>query len=242
LLLAKENPEEQLDRREILVVLMDYLFADGPHPAAVIRRLYVLTIELAPELIAGISTLERRQLVEESKEATAYRTSMLVSRHRDKRVAAAAREATIRGVLAEAYRRLVSAPITGGADHCSLLAGFAKETADEFAWRQDTLSAVLSFIFMEGPAPRLTAQRIYSLAVVCRPDLILHMRLRQVAALFNETKAVWSWRIKRNYNKYLASRGVHSHQARFQRSEEACLKYARAQLGNNNRRGGHRAA
>lgn len=242
--IEKEDSDEpdEPPRVTAFPLLMGYLLAEGPHPEAVTHRLYILAENIAPDLLRELSTTDRRQLVEDSPAAAAWRILTLLVSTRAQNRRADAHEVIIQKALAAAHTRLRAPERFGTIELSEILAPGSSETLPEFTRRQEAIAALLRFIFFEGPAPRRTVRRVYVLAKVMAPLLILNMTLTDLGEIFGETRAAWSWRAKHKFNEYLASRGAKACKANYQKSDAACEKYSKAQLGNRNRIGGARAA
>lgn len=115
----------------------------------------------------------------------------------------------------------------------------AEEGEVEQEERSEVLVAMLCFLAADGPHPGAIVRRFYALAKALRPELIGHMSVEEIGLMMGETPAAVSWRIKRIFSDYQRERGVKGFKAVFQKSDSAREAYARAQRGNNNRRGNH---
>lgn len=81
-LLAKEEAADvQEERRETLGVLLRYFFADGPHPGAVVRRLFAVAKAVAPELIVDMTVEELGLMFGETKAAQSWRIKKIFSNY-----------------------------------------------------------------------------------------------------------------------------------------------------------------
>jgi hypothetical protein len=117
-----------------------------------------------------------------------------------------------------------------------------EEGEDAQAQRREALSLVLLYFFADGPHPGCVLRRVYAVTKAVKPKLCLDMTLEELALMFGETKAAQQWRIDKIFNDYQRLRGVKGFKAAFQKSDEARAAYSRAQRGNHNRRGNHKAA
>ena len=85
-LLAKEAGEDEQDeRRETLGVLLRYFFADGPHPGAVVRRVFAVGKAVAPELIVDMTVEELGLMFGETKAAQSWRIEKIFSNYQRER-------------------------------------------------------------------------------------------------------------------------------------------------------------
>lgn len=103
--------------------------------------------------------------------------------------------------------------------------------------RREALARMLDFFFQSGAHPAAVMKNVYALTKILRPELILDMRCEDLAKLFGNTKAAWSWRLKQIFSATLKKAGAKGTSAGFQKSPAASDAYARAQRGNHNRRG-----
>jgi len=149
-------------------------------------------------------------------------------------------EARMNRALAVAYRRdgrsagETQAPTTLG----ELVEGCAESDGDEVARvRSETVVRMLHFLFQDGPHPGSVTRLVYLLAQRLSPGLILRMNGSELADMLGETRAAWSARNKRIFTGYMEARGSRAARGLNQKSTTVCEKYARAQLGNQNRRG-----
>lgn len=114
------------------------------------------------------------------------------------------------------------------------LGGIDRETVA--AIRREDFHQLLEFFFAAGPAPDAVLARVYSVAKAFRGDLIYHMSVRDLGKISNESHGTWSWRLKHVVNEYVKERTGDDVRLPWQKSQEACAKYASAQKGNRNRR------
>jgi hypothetical protein len=101
----------------------------------------------------------------------------------------------------------------------------------------------LDFVWADGPHPGHLLRRCIAIAKgFQRDDLLRHMTLAELGMMLGETRAAQSWRVKKIFAEYRKRSGAkQAYKARFQKTEEASLKYARAQRGNTNNRGKYAA-
>lgn len=238
LLQAEQLPDD--DRTALLADTLGYCLADGPHPAEVMRRVFLLAEECAPELLRELNTIERRWLRGCDSAAHLKRVSLAI---RGTRIAARPpldHSEVIAEALVAAATRMRSASTAARVELSDLLDLRAEESLVDFEQRQTRLRCLLHFVFYFGPAPELVTRRVFCLAK-WRPmtaALILDMSLASLGTMFGETRAAWSWRVKRVVNYFLATQHVRGGKAGFQKSEEACAVYATVQRHNQNRKGG----
>lgn len=238
-LLQAEVPAGE-DRTALLADVLGYVFADGPHPAHVMRRVFILAAAVDPDLLNALDVYERRWLRASDSVAQLKRVAIVI---RGTRIAArppVAHSAVIVSTLAAAAARMAS-PATAARVELSELVDLrdGEELAD-YEQRQLRLRALLRFIFYFGPRPEGVTRRVFCLAK-WRPmtaALLLDMSLANLGRMFGETRAAWSWRVKRVVNYFLTSQHVRGGKAGFQKSEEACAVYAQVQRRNRNRTGG----
>lgn len=93
------------------------------------------------------------------------------------------------------------------------------------------VSALLDWLFWEGPAPDKVAKRAYVLAQALRPEVLPKATCDGVAKVFGETRAATSARVKRVYQEFISSYGFRV-KAPFQRSRAARENLSRALRGN----------
>lgn len=75
-----EDPEEHVIRLEAFRRLLDFYFAEGPHPGVVIRRVFALAKALRPTLVLNMSLEEIGLMLGETKAAGSWRIKQLVNR------------------------------------------------------------------------------------------------------------------------------------------------------------------
>lgn len=81
-LLAKEDGpvmEEAEIRTEAFRALMDFLFADGPHPGVVVRRVYALAKAICPARLAYMSLADLGLMLGETRAAQSWRVKKIFS-------------------------------------------------------------------------------------------------------------------------------------------------------------------
>lgn len=66
-------------RRKILRHLLRFFFADGPHPGAVVRRVYAVAKPLTPELIMHMTCEDLANMLGETKAAHSWRILKIFS-------------------------------------------------------------------------------------------------------------------------------------------------------------------
>lgn len=239
---AAENPPPP-ERSDIASLLMAYLFHAGPHPEHVTHRLYKMAAVVHPVLMKPLPLAERIVLHASDDAAREVRVSLLLRGTRIKKRKPAAHEQVVRSVLAEAWdrqRRLMLAPEVPE----SALTDYAadRQALAQFAVQLETVQGLLEFFFREGSAPETVVPRVFMVAKAYFEPLVLRMSLQQLARMFGQTRAAWSWRGKKKLNGFMAARGVSSVKAPYQKSDAVCVKYAAAATGNRNRATGRRCA
>lgn len=75
-----EEVEEHSIRLDAFRRLLDYYFADGPHPGVVIRRVFAIAKALRPSLVLNMSLEEIGLMLGETKAAGSWRIKQLVNR------------------------------------------------------------------------------------------------------------------------------------------------------------------
>jgi hypothetical protein len=232
-------------REDVLELLMSYLFSGDPHPAHVLRRLWLALGELAPHLQAGIQIHEAALLRDPSEIGHAWRVRLLVRGTRFARRLPSAHDAIVRGVLASAYSRRPGLELVHQVPLDTLTRLHAGETVAQFGARQEAMLVLLQFIFVtapprgscETPRPEAVLRQVFLIGKALTPHLILHMSLQNLGDMFGQQRATWSSRGKRRLTAFLAARGAKGCHASYQKSAEACATYAVAQRGNRNRIG-----
>lgn len=113
---------------------------------------------------------------------------------------------------------------------------FVSEEERRWEIMADFLSRFFDFVFAEGPHPGWVLRRLYALARIYRPDLMLRMNGTDLALLFGETRAAQSFRLKCLFDELgiVEWAGVSKRRA-------ASRTFSAAQRGNRNRRKGMRS-
>lgn len=244
---AKEEAQASVppERDDVLAQLMIYLMADDPHPAHVLRRLWLAIVELAPELRAGVMFHEAALLSDPGELGHAWRVKLLVRGTRVSGRQPSEHDRVVRRVLAAAFARrshLVLAPQMTLDSLSRLRVG---ESVPHFGTRQAATVALLRFFYVatqasivQGqPRPEAVLRQVYLVAKSLTPHLILHMSLQNLGDMFGQERATWSYRGKHKLAAFLAARGAEGYRAPHQKSAVACKSYAAAQRGNRNRNG-----
>lgn len=102
--------------------------------------------------------------------------------------------------------------------------------------RQEAFHRLLGFIFQRGPHPSHVLQRTFSLAKSFVPELLVHMNMRDLAKICDDTPAAWSWRIEQAISKRIGAAGMRGTRLSFQKNEESRQSFSAAQKGNKNRK------
>lgn len=239
MLMEAESGEPENGRGLAVRLVMAYLFGESPHPAMVMQRLYLLVREVNQELLATMPFPELARLISPLREGHEYRVAACLRGTRAARRRVATHERIIAHTLAAAHHRHVQAAVKA-LEIEDLLQHRDGELLADYEERMAAMEAGLRFFFFDGPQAERTILRVFALAKANYPTLILNLTVRQLGALFGVTGAAWSERVKQKFNRFLESRGALGVKAAFQKSDAACEAYARAQLGNHNRRAGVR--
>lgn len=81
LLAAEDDAEDEREvRREGFRQALIYLFDDGPHPAAVVKRAFAMAKAIDPVLIAHMSLQDIGQMLGETRAAQSWRIKKIFSR------------------------------------------------------------------------------------------------------------------------------------------------------------------
>lgn len=239
-----ETPQEQA--ADVLGLLLAYLLGVDPHPAHVLRRLWLATVELAPELTEGISAAERPLLADPGEEGHHWRVGLLVRGTAGARRRPADHDAVCRRVLHAAYQRRRGLALLAEVPLSALAYCRPSETVAQFGARQRAVVELLRFFWVglhalaglrEGLRPERAVRMVLLVAKATHPQLILHMSLQNLGDLFAEERATWSHRGKHKLTAFLAARGAVGFRASYQRTDEACAHYSAVQIGNRNRVG-----
>lgn len=236
------------DRSDIASLLMGHLFGEGPHPERVTLRIYRLTGTLAPEMLRSLPSPERILLEADDDLARDERVRLLLRGTRIARRRPEAHQRAIRELMAAAWSRQKNLALAGEVPAAAIIGYGAGVLADrletlaEFQVRQEAIVALLQFFFQDGPQPERVAKRVFMVAKAYFPPLVLRMSLQQLAEMFGQVRATWSWRGKKKLNGFLSARGALAVKAPYQKSDAVCVKYAAAAVGNRNRATGRRVA
>lgn len=121
----------------------------------------------------------------------------------------------------------------------ALLAKEGEQTEDDYAAGVAMLVRFLDFVFARGAHPKHAVSRLYAVVRALKPSLIKNMTGEQVATIFNQTRAAESARLAMLAGME-AKVGFRHPTFRVQKSATAKAKMRRAQMGNQNRKGGKR--
>lgn len=244
-LLDREDGPDAPDRSSPIADVMGYLFAGTPHPAHVLHRLYVLTAEVAPDLLRTLPRADLKSLLAPATTSNGaltpahyFRVAVVLRGTRLERRPPLVQDRQIHHTLTVAYHRQRAKTRTPAMSLDRFLRVRFGERMADYRVRLGAMGAVLRFFFYDGPDPKQTIIRVFALAKSYHSELIHDMSVRQLGVLFGVEGATWSERIKSKLNRFLEARGAAGVMARFQKSPEACEAYSRAQQGNRNRRGG----
>ena len=202
--------EREVLRAEVFSGFAEYLFAEGPDPREVRRRVEGLLKSFLPELAAKIKG--------PVEWVAAPLIEQIVIKH----------SAKINEALAAA------SPHSGNlSTWCRML-----EAEVDFEFIETTIASLVRLLVSEGSTWRLVTSTAFCLAKALRPHLIADMSLEDIARLSGDLggRATPSDRIKRLYNLRLEAAGAKGSFAHFQKSASAVAAMTAAQKGNTNRR------
>jgi hypothetical protein len=249
---AKEASEQEIlrptpaaAREDVLEALLGYLMADDPHPAHVLRRLWLAIDELAPHLKAGVLFREAALLTDASEIGHAWRVKLLVRGTRKANRGPSMHDAIVRRVMAAAYARRKGFVLSRQITLDTIARLQPGESVPQFGARQAATVALLQFLYVAShasgtrdlPRPEAVLRQVYLVAKSLTPHLILHMSLQNLGDMFGQERATWSHRGKHKLAAFLAARGAAGFLAPHMKSQQACATYAAAQRGNRNRLG-----
>lgn len=110
---------------------------------------------------------------------------------------------------------------------------------DEDEKRSECIACFIDFLLQDGMHPARVMKNFYAAVHALRPQALPgEWTCEDFAALFGETRAAHSWRVKQLFSKRLEAAGKRPVKARFQKASGATANYAQAQKGNSNRRHG----
>lgn len=232
-------------REDVLEMLLGYLMADDPHPAHVLRRLWLAICELAPHLKAGVMFHEAALLSDQSEIGHAWRVRLLVRGTRKAKRQPSVHDAIVRQAMAAAFARRKNFVLTRQITLDTISRLQPGEGVPQFGARQAATVALLQFFYVashargstELPRPEAVLRQVYLVAKSLTPQLILHMSLQQLGDMFGQERATWSYRGKHKLAAFLAARGAQGYRAPHMKSDAACASYAASARGNRNRIG-----
>lgn len=107
LIRAEEGEQEEHDEKLAKVLL--YFYADGPHPGAVLRRVFAVTKAIRPDLLLNMSDAEIGMMFGETRAAQSWRRKKIFSNYqRDRGVkgylSPSQKSESSRGVFSAAQR------------------------------------------------------------------------------------------------------------------------------------------
>jgi hypothetical protein len=206
---ARAKHERHALRQEVFSGFAEYLFAEGPHPHEVRRRIEGLFKSFIPELVPKIKG---------PVEWITERDVDAVLKKHARKLKAAREAATSSGSLCAWVRSL--------------------EGEVDFDFIRSMIVKLVEFLLSEGSSWRLVTSTAFCLAKALRPHLIASMSLEDIARLSGDMggRATPSDRIKRLYTRRLEAAGAMGSFAHFQKSPSAVAKMSEAQKGNRNRR------
>ena len=202
--------DQEVLRAEVFSGFAEYLFAEGPDPREVRRRVEGLLRSFLPELadkIKGPSEWISAPLIEQ-----------VLAKHAAKITEALAAASPHSGNLSTWCRML--------------------EAEVDFDVIETTIASLVRLLVAEGSTWRLVTSTAFCLAKALRPHLIADMSLEDIARLSGDLggRATPSDRIKRLYNRRLEAAGAKGSFVHFQKSASAVAAMTAAQKGNTNRR------
>lgn len=195
-------------RNEIFAGFVEYVFADGPAPAAVLARIEGFFRSFHPDLADSIQG-ERVWISEEQ-------AADVLLKHSEKLEA-----------VAEAHR-----------ERGSLHRWNAELEAEiDIEAVREMLVELVKFMASEGRDWRRITGVAYCIAKALRPSLIAGMSLHDIAILSGDEggRATPQNRIKRLFSDRVQAAGFKSRHVHFQKSASVIEKYRAAQKGNENR-------
>lgn len=202
--------EREVLRAEVFSGFTEYLFAEGPDPREVRRRVEGLLRSFLPELAAKIKG--------PVEWVAAPLIEQVICKHSAKIGASLSAASPNSGSLALWYRTL--------------------ETEVDFEFIETTIVSLVRLLTAEGLTWRQVTSTAFCLAKALRPQLIADMSLEDIARLSGDLggRATPSDRIKRLYNRRVEAAGAKGSFVHFQKSASAVAAMTAAQKGNTNRR------
>lgn len=231
---ASDPSSPSSDAAGIFSDAMAYFFAESPHPAHVMRRVFDLAFEIDTGLLRELPGGMIATVRSGAEKAHAERVRWALEGTR-----CAARSVYAHEKLVDSTLRLAVARRRGAVDQLRGME-LAELLQPVDGLRLRGLRGLIGFAFYAGARPGVVTRRIYCLAK-WRPvtsGLLHDMTLHQLGLLFGEVRATWSWRVKQVVNRFLALHRMNGGRSGYQRSERACETYAQIQRGNQNRLGG----
>jgi hypothetical protein len=208
---------------------VDFVFADGPHPADVLWRFWSLAITFRRDEAADWRHADTQLFWQQGRPGSLFRLRLIFSDAKPTES-----DERIRAVLAvasgRARKRYGWQPGATSPRIADLL------NPDRWSVTQsETIARLFDFAFAAGTDANRVMKRVYAVTKWLRSDLLMHMSLQQLGDLFDETKASPSWRIKQLVNDALAAIGMRGCNAGWQKRAGAALAYGEVQKGNRNR-------
>jgi hypothetical protein len=228
--------EEQLHERDLTTErdvfnrLCKHWFSAGPEPEEVVQRVFAAALDRRPDLLAGMKPREVAMATEETARGKRCRLQQIF----------AGKGSHWRELYHAAVLTLTTAFVDNGRPEIEPMTlndaiGIGR-CGGEPPEATETLSRTLEFIFEDGSALRVVAQRTFALTGWLFRDSQLNMSLEEIGALFDETRAAQSWRSKETVQKRLKKAGCRGFKAPWHPPEDAVRKFQMAQLGNTHRR------
>jgi len=207
----EDHLEQWVRRDEAYNGLMEWVFAAGPDPRRVARRLGQLAKLASPALVACEAWWPKN-----------------VERPWDGRGAEV--EEVLRGVTRRRRQRY-----GGGAAGDSQRAWQYWESLCELG--RDTVRRVMRWWWAAGPTPVHPVRRVLGIAKASKPWLVHDMSLEEIAVLgLDGGRATVSARVMRDYNGTIEEHTSAKIRAPFQKTFSAAANMAAAQKGNTNRK------
>lgn len=202
--------ERETLRAEVFSGFAEYLFADGPDPREVRRRIQGLFESFTPALLPKI------------KGPVEW-------------IAPGEAEAILRRYAGKILAEREAAAGTSG--HLGTWMRTLRAERD-FDFIRSTIVALVELLLSQGRSWRLATSTAYCLAKALRPHLIAHMPLADIARLSGDLggRATPTNRIKRLYNRRLEAAEAKGSYIWFQKSASAVAAMSAAQRGNSNRK------
>lgn len=236
--LADDEGNRMAARVEAVRAFHGWVFAQGPHPRPVSRRLVLASLRFAP---AAAQCLAREEVVAVTHaEFDVAMRSLIRALLNNPRAGARqvrSHAEVINAVLGCAYRRNAASGAFDSRGVRSIEALMQPDVAladDETEIRAEALREWLRPIWRGGALVE-ALKAFYALTRGFWPELVYNMTGEEIAAIFTQTRAAVSEREHRLINRPIARHLGRHVTLRHQKSVGACGRYAAAQMGNTHR-------